>query len=248
MIEIGKLDRITSVIGERGTGKSYFAKWDAREFQRETGGFVVGHSPNGQIGADDDIAFHDDLKSLSKGIRRFPEMMHFLVSEKSGSAESTIDFADDLALALRKQAHERAGVRFNERRPSPSGLAAPPVLVVIDEGTHLKQKPERKSAGRKDEHRTQDLEELEKFLTSARHKHVALTWLIQAPTRRSWVFQEQSNRFRVFRYMHEWGLNAIRAAAVPQKYLEDIRTLPKQWFFLFDKDNPQGARFTTISE
>lgn len=223
MIPVGSLDRVTAIIGERGMGKSTLARLDAAEFQRALGGYVVGHSPNGQIGAHPSIAFHDDLKHLARGLRRHPEQQHFVTR---GAPEDVIDFADRLALGVRKRAFKRAHplLRWREDRPMPPGIAAPPVLVVIDEGVSMRRNPTQV-----------ELAELERFLTSARHKHVSITWLSQAPSARQWVLMEQANRLRVFRYVHEWGGNAIRASGIPKDVIPILRDLPRFSYYAKDK-------------
>ncbi len=231
-IEIGTLDRVTAILGERGMGKSTLAKMDAREFQRETGGYVIGHSPNGQIGAADDIAFYDSLEKLSRGLRKHPGKMHFLAK---GAAEPVIHYADSLALAIRRSAHRRQWKRFREHRPAPPGMMAPPVLVIIDEGASMKRHPNN-----------EELEHLERFLTSARHKHVALSWSIQAPSARQWVLLEQANRFRVFRYTHEWGANAIRAAGIPKEVVDELRDLPRFVYYHQDKADTGSGSFRVL--
>jgi hypothetical protein len=232
MVEIGALDRVTAVIGERGTGKSTWAARDARVFQRELGGFVIAHSPRGQIGAAADVAFHNTVKRAARGLKWDPGRIHVVTDD---SPEDVLEYARDLAYAVRKRAHRDAGKRFRDNRPAPKGLRAPPVLAIIDEGTYLKRGMTNT-----------EIEELQRFLTGARHEHVAVTMLIQAPNARSWTYQEQSSRFRVFRYMHEWGLNAIRAAAVPKEALESIRDQPKFQYFRLDKDAPERARFEKL--
>lgn len=232
--EIGTLDRVRVIIGERGTGKSTLAKIDAREFQREHGGYVIGHSPNGQIGESPDIEFHDDLRRLARGIRRHPEKMHFVVQ---GPAEDVIDYGERLAARVRKSAFERAHPfkRFREHRPAPPGLKAPPVLVVIDEGVSMKRHPSQ-----------DELAELERLLTSARHKHFALTWITQAPTARQWVLLEQASGLRAFRYTHEWGQNGIRAAGIPKDVAQGLRDLPRFSYFEIDKQTPEKARYRML--
>lgn len=234
MFPIGELDRVTAVIGERGTGKSTWAALDARVFQRETGGFVIAHSPRGQIGQAADVRMHNTVKRAARAMRREPGFIHVVTDD---APEDVIDYARDLAFASRKKAFRSAYPlrRFQANRPAPPGLRAPPVLAIIDEGTALRRGMSNA-----------EIEELQRFLTSARHEHVAVTLLSQAPTARSWTFQEQASRFRVFRYLHEWGLNAIRAAAVPQEHLQSIRDLPKFSYFRLDKDTPAHARFERL--
>lgn len=232
MIEVGKLDRVTAVIGERGVGKSTWAMLDARAFQRETGGVVLVHSPRGQVGRASDVRMHDTTAKAMKALRWDPGSIHVVTDD---SPESVVDATRDLALAFRRRAHKDAGEKFRENRPAPLGLKAPPALAIIDEGTHLKR---GMTNG--------EIEDLQKFLTSARHEHVAVTLLSQAPSARSWTYQEQASRFRVFRYMHEWGLNSIRAAAVPKDAIDRIRDLPKFKYFRLDKDAPDRARFELL--
>lgn len=234
MIEIGTLDRVTAVIGERGTGKSTWALLDARVFQRETGGFVVAHSPRGQVGRAPDVKMHNTVQKAARSMRWNPGLIHVVTDD---DPEDVVEYARALAIGSRKKAHRDANVRWRENRPAPPGLIAPPVLAVIDEGTALRR---GMSSG--------EIEELQRFLTSARHEHVAVTMLTQAPTARAWTFQEQASRFRVFRYLHEWGLNAIRAAAVPQEHLQAIRDLPKFQYFRLDKDAPKAARFERLPQ
>lgn len=232
MIAIGELDRVTAVVGERGTGKSTWASLDARVFQRETGGFVIAHSPRGQIGAAADVKFHNTVRRAARAMRWDPGRIHVVTDDPP---ELVIDYARDLAHGVRKKAHKDAGHRFRDNRPAPKGLKASPVLVIVDEGTHLKRGMSN-----------HEIEELQKFLTSARHEHIAVTMLTQAPNARAWVYQEQASRFRIFRYLHEWGLNAIRAAAIPQEFLQRIRDLEKFRYFRFDKDSPAMARFERL--
>lgn len=232
MIEIGTLDRVTAVIGERGTGKSTWAALDARVFQRETGGFVIAHSPRGQIGAAPDVKFHNTVRRAARGMKWDPGSIHVVTDD---APEDVLDFARDLAFASRKRAHRDAGKRWRDNRPAPPGLVAPPVLAIIDEGTALRRGMSNS-----------EIEELQRFLTSARHEHVAVTMLSQAPTARSWTFQEQASRFRIFRYIHEWGLNAIRAAAVPKEHLEAIRAQPRFSYFRLDKAAPERAHFEIL--
>jgi hypothetical protein len=242
--EIGSVDRITSVVGERGTGKSTYAIHDAREFRNATGAIVIGHSPNGQIGAQTDIVFHDSLRSLDTGKTRSPEKMHFIAS--GASPEEVIAFGRSLSLIMRRAAVTNAGHRFQPNRPAPPGIFARPVLIVVDEGTHLAKRVQFASRTAALEAKRDSDEEMEQFLTSARHEHIAFTMLIQAPTRRSWIFQEQSNRFRVFRYTHEWGSNALRAAGIPKEELDSVRSLERFHYLAWDKESPTDYRWGKV--
>lgn len=243
MIPVGSLDRITTIIGERGMGKSTYALLDARSFQRETGGFVLAHSPNGQIGAHPDVVFYDSVAKLVRGLKKAPGKIHVVAG---GPPEELIRFGESMALAIRKRAHERLRAqransggellpRFRADRPAPKGMLARPVLVVIDEGVAMKRRPG-----------DLDLADLERMLTSARHNHFAVTWSSQAPTARQWVLLEQSNRLRVFRYTHEYGANALRAAGISKDVVPVLRDLPRFAFYRFDKQAPENAGFEML--
>jgi hypothetical protein len=234
VIELGTLDRITVVVGERGVGKSTLTRRDSRAFQLEMGGLVIGHSPNGQIGAAPFISFADSMRELERGLRRKPEQQWILTT---GEPEELLDYASALSLALRKRAHQRVDVRFKPTRPPPPGLDATPLLVVIDEGAHLKRHPTN-----------EEVERLEHFLVGARHAHVALTYSIQAPTKRAWILMEQASRFRVFRYSHEYGQNALRAAGLPQEVTEELGSLPNYMYWHQDKAEPGRGRFVTLEK
>lgn len=242
MIEIGTLDRITVMVGEKGVGKSTLAKRDSEDFQRETGGLVIGHSPNGQIGYGDRIAFASTMRELEKGIRRRPDLQWFLTR---GDPQEVIDYGTALSLALRKRAHDRVNatrplfdrIRWREDRPPPFPIDATPVLVVVDEGTSMRRHPT-----------DSEIEALEQLLTSTRHKHLALTFLTQAPTKRLWVTMEQATRFRLFRYTHQWGGNAIRAAGVPQAVVEELPTLPNFVYYASEKIDPHSGRWERLSK
>lgn len=236
MIPIGSLDWIETIVGERGMGKSTLAILEARDFQRQTGGYVIGHSPNGQIGQVKDVKFYDKMEGwfgLQRGLKRHPELMHFLTT---GNAEQLLDFADRLSFSVRKSAHRREGVRFREHRPAPKGLLAPPVLAVIDEGTSLKRNPSN-----------DEIERLERLLVNARHKHLGLIWSTQAPNSRQWLLLEQSSKIRLFRYSHEWGANGLRAAGIDKDVaLRDIKELDRFQYFAKDKANLDEGEFRSL--
>ena len=243
MIPVGSLDRITVIVGERGMGKSTFlSKVDIPDFRHETGGYVIGHSTNGQIGAAPNIVFHDDLKRLSRGLRKEPGKAHFVAR---GKPEDVLRYALAMSESIRKRAHERfrasefrAGrlvPKFRPDRPAPKGLMAPPVLVVIDEGMAMRRNPTQA-----------ELQELEELLTSARHNHVAVTWSSQSPSLRQWVLLEQANRQRVFRYVHEYGANALRAGGVHKDVIPALRELPQFTYYAYDKRTPHAAGFHAL--
>ena len=242
MVEIGRLDRITAVIGERGMGKSTLLKMDTRAFQREAGGYVIGHSPRGQIGADLDITFYDRMdgwRGLERGLFRHPERIHILTQ---GPVEQMFEFSERLSLAIRKRAwqdrrdeldrHGWNGIArtggFNPSRPAIKGTMAPPVLLLVDEGTSMKRHPSN-----------EEIERLERFLVNARHNHIGFTWSIQSPTNRQWVILEQANRFRIFRYTHQYGATGLMAAGIPKEVAYTVHDLPAFSYYRHDK-GPEG--------
>ena len=223
MIEIGSLDRLTSVIGLRGMGKSTWLVGDAIAAQRDLGAIVLGHSPGARLpsrlpdGTDARIVYHSDLRSIERGLRRRDgtAQMHVLAA---GEVDDLIGYARALSRAMRRRAVTAAGYRYRDDRPTPDGVKATPIHVMVDEGSALRDWP-RKSAQQRD---------WQIFLTGLRHEHMSLTWSIQSPTMRSWVLLEQSNRVVVFRYLHRWGLDALQATGmVPRDDLPRIRTLPQ---------------------
>lgn len=236
MIEVGTLDRVTIVLGERGMGKSTLIKHDFDAFRAETGGLIIGHSRNGQIGTEPDIVFHDDVERLQRGLRRHPAKIHLVTK---GPAEPVLAYAEALSLAIRKRAWKRAHPLrpFNPHRPLDAGTLATPVMVLIDEGVAMKRHPSN-----------EEMQRLEEMLTSARHMHLAVTWSIQTPTARQWILMEQGNRFRVFRYVHEWGGNALRAAGIPKEAVEEIRELPRFVYYHRDKFDPRTAGFRVVKK
>jgi len=243
MMELESADYVSSIIGERGTGKSTRAIYQARNLRRQMGSYIIGHSPAGAIGHWPDVMFHDSLKSLENGLAKKPMFMHFIAS--GPSPEEVMQFGRAMALEIRKRAIKDAGFKFQANRPPPPGVFAPPVHIVIDEGTHLEKNPQHrdKTPGK---FRLVTDAQLEQFLTNLRHEHVTMSWLIQAPTRRNWVYMEQANRFNVFRYVHEWGHNAIRAAGIPKEVIAQIKALPDFRYYSWDKDDPNGGKFVTL--
>lgn len=241
MIEIGSLDRITVMVGEKGVGKSTLAKQDAADFQRDAGALVIGHSPNGQIGYGPEIEFASSMRELEKGIRRRPEKQWFMTG---GDPQEVIDYGVALSTALRKKAHGRTNdrlpflqrKRWREDRPPPFPIDATPVLVVIDEGTSMRRHPT-----------DEEIQGMEQLLTSTRHKHLAMTFLTQAPTKRLWLIMEQATRFRLFRYSHQWGGNAIRASGIPQAVVEKLPTLPNFTYYASEKIDPESGRWERLS-
>jgi hypothetical protein len=225
MIEIGTLDDVVSVFGAKKTGKSTWALREARRFQLATGGYVIGHSPNGQIGRASDVEFSRDVETLARRLARHPEKIHVVTT---GAPEDVLDYGRAMARALRERAVKKAGHwRFDPHSPAPPGVMAPPVLVIYDEGIAMQENPSREESM-----------EFQRFLTSTRHEHMAFMFLNQAPSKRAWMIAEQSRRVIMFRYLHEWGANSIRAAGIPQETVLKLKTLPRFEYLYFDADKP----------
>lgn len=224
MIPIGELDDVVSAFGAKKTGKSTWVLREARLFQRTTGGYVVGHSPNGQIGSAPDVVFSRDTRELTARLHRDPGKIHIVTT---GAPEEVLAYARSLARAIRKKAVKKAGHRFDPDRPAPAGVLAAPVLVIYDEGIAMADVVSR-----------EDSMDFQKFLTSTRHEHMAFYFLNQAPSKRAWMISEQSRRVILFRYLHEWGANSIRAAGFPQDVVMSARELPRFQYYVFDTDKP----------
>lgn len=225
------VDRLVALLGAKGFGKSWHLVEDSIQFRSEYGGYTIAHSPTARLPerlgtVDARITWHDSIRSLEggRGISRNPDRLHVVVG---GDPEPVIEYARNLATAIRRRAVERAGYIWNPKRPIPQDpndaskkISAPPVYIGIDEGTALRQLPKG----------SDELREWQVFLTGLRHEHIALTWAIQSPSARNWILLEQASEVRAFRYQHEWGLNAVRARA-PHLFsadeLEAIATLPK---------------------
>ncbi len=232
MIELGQYNEVVAVFGEKGTGKSTWLKRFAREFLRRTGGFVIGHSPKGQIGADKDVIFADSIKELDANLQRYPSRLHFVTV---GRPEDVIEYGRAMSRRLRERAVKHGpgrtgfaklfGRKFHPNRPAPPGTPCPPVLILIDEGIEMQEAPTREEAT-----------QLQTFLTAARHEHVGFVFSIQAPSKRAWMITEQARVVVCFRYMHEWGFNSIRAGGVPMHVIERVKALPRFEYLYFDKD------------
>jgi len=232
VVEIGKLDEIHTVIGARGSGKSTFMVELSMELRATIGGYYIGHSPEAWLpttlpdGTQVPIHFFESMKALERGVRANPGDINIKVGD---NPDEVIEYAEAIAGSAVKRAVEKTNHRFKKSQPIPSGVLASPTIIIIDEGLYLR------SAGKHSKY--QDREAFEKFLVTARHRHIGLIWGIQKPTGRIWSLLEQSTKIHTFHYNHEYGLNALRAAGVPKDRLEEIAELPHYEHLTFDQWN-----------
>jgi len=246
---VGEVSILECFLGNRGMGKSTYQAVRAWEAQREYGSaYVIGHSlgmrmperlPASYYGGPTlPIRYHHTIKSLDAGLRKRPSDWHILAPpsgaearasgvdpDERDTADGLLKYAEDLSLAVRKQAWwrehpwaltlPRRGVRY-------LGLQAPPVIVVIDEGVAVQA---AKSGADKRADKRHDW--FAEYLFGLRHNHIALFYAIQNPSARTWKLIEQSTAIHCFKLKHEWALNEVRAAGASPQEIEQIARLEK---------------------
>lgn len=237
---VGEFNHLEASVGARGMGKTTWQEHRAWTLQRQSGGYVIGHSLGARLtrklpdelgGALLPIVYYTTLDKLERGLRRHPAKWHILApplavdgnevsaSQALATADELLKFATRLSNAVRKAAWNKV-YPFKVWGPNVEykGVHAPPVIVIIDEGIAID------SAGpsRKDENKW-----FLQFLYSLRHYHIALLYAIQDSTARSWRVLEQATRIFVFAIRHEWALNCMRAAGATLEEKEQIKRLRK---------------------
>jgi hypothetical protein len=234
--EIGTWNHLEAAIGARGMGKSTWQCHRALELQRRSGAYVIGHSLGARLpqrlpkelgGQELPVTYHTTITKLERGLRTRPERWHVLAPALSDKGEHTdLDTADGLlqfsvrlSTQIRKAAWNRAHpLRFWGPNVSYTGVHAPPVIVIVDEGIAVESAgPSRKDANRW----------FLEFLYSLRHMHIALMYAIQDGSARSWRILEQSTKIYVFAIRHQWALECMRAAGASDEEVERIRHLGK---------------------
>ena len=237
---VGEFNHLEASVGARGMGKTTWQLHRAYRLQRESGGYVIGHSLGARLtkqlpselgGAVLPIKYHTTLRSLERGLRWHPAQWHILApplsadgnqvnaQEALATADTLLQFAVRLSTAIRKNAWKK----LHPLKPwgpnvDMTGVRCPPVIVIIDEGIAIE------SAGptRKEENRW-----FLQFLYSLRHYHIALLYAIQDGSARSWRVLEQATRIFIFAVRHEWALQCYRAAGASKEEIEEIRHLRK---------------------
>jgi hypothetical protein len=223
-IPIGTFNHVEVVIGLRGYGKSTYCVDRALELQRESGGYVIGHSLGARLpkelpdGTKVPIHYYENLDKLSRGLKRHPQEMHILAT---GDADVLLRFARDLSSALRKRAWRR--VHGIIRRWSPmsnmDSIRCRPIIVVFDESVALTMNLGKAGA------RGEDNKYFKEAIYSARHEHIAYLFQIQDMNALGPSLQTQATNYIVFHTEHQWSLNAIRGAGATPEQIAEIPNL-----------------------
>jgi len=238
--EVGTFNNLEASVGARGMGKTTWQLARAHQLQRESGGYVIGHSLGARLttklpkelgGHELPIKYHTTLASLERGLRNSPGKWHILApplaadgnavsaGEALATADALLQFSARLSTSIRKNAWKRRNpLRFWNSNVSMEGVRCPPVIVLIDEGIAI----ESAGISRKEENRW-----FLQFLYSLRHYHIALLYAIQDGSARSWRVLEQATRIFVFKIRHEWALQCMRAAGATKEEIDEIRNLEK---------------------
>lgn len=240
---VGEVNMLEAFIGARGHGKSTYQCVRAYEASREWGSaYVIGHSFGQRLpeklpdvyyrGPRLPIVYHPSLDKLNRGLHKDPSKWHILAPPSGAearaagvdmhardTADDLLQYAEDLSLAIRKQAWWRANPwrLYMPRSVRFLGLQAPPVIVLIDEGVAVAA-----AKGGADKRADTRHDWFQEYLFSLRHNHIALFYAIQNPSSRSWKLLEQATALHCFKLQHEWALNEIRAAggATPEEIAE----------------------------
>ena len=237
---IGDVDDLEVLLGQRGTGKTTYMEFRARQLQRKYGGaYVIGHSLGRRLakklppelgGHDLPIAYYPTIKKLAEGLRSHPERWHILAPpteleapagyydrNERETADDLIAFGVRLSTSLRLRAYKKAHPLSFARDISKldlTGLPCTPIILLVDEGVAVEGAGKSQT---KEEQRA-----FKEWLFSLRHLHTALLWSIQDPTARGWNIMGQATWIRVFHVQHEYALQAIRAAGADEDQLDAI--------------------------
>jgi hypothetical protein len=213
-VPIGEFNHDEIAYGKRGFGKSWKLLERMEELNNEAGGaYKIGHSPEMRFPAEAtsiQIRYHEKISSLDSWLRREPDDFHVWVSEE---ADPIIEYAKDLGKALKKRA-----MGFWNTRGTPLGKKATPVILVVDELAFLSgAKGSAQGSGKNDWFR--------RFLISLRHNHVAFLGGIQDANAISYILGSLADTLWCYRTTHEWALQSLRAAGLPQEKVERLKTL-----------------------
>lgn len=243
--QIGTVDGLEVYLGARGSGKSVSMCARAEELRREYGGaYIIGHSIGQRLparlppGVGDGgvlpVSYHRSIDQLDRAIRRYPERWHViappLVDEDAhpdlprSSADDLIRYAVRLSKAIRDRAwqaaHPLRGLLGVPQRAQYTGLPAPPVIVLIDEGVAVAGA----AGGMRGKGEGTDW--FREVLISLRHLHVVILYCAQGATMRSWHLLEQATAIHVYQTRHQYALSALGAAGATPEELERIQALP----------------------
>lgn len=212
-IPIGEWNHAEIAIGKRGYGKSTRLMERMDELNDEAGGaYKIGYSPEPRFPTNSTrfrIHYHEDIKSLERQLRRYPDDFHVLVGAE---ADPVVRFAESLGKSIKRKA-----LGYWNRRGTALGKKAVPVILVVDEMMMLSGARGSASGGN-------NTIWFRQFLISLRHLHIAFLGGIQDSNSVSYVNASLATRIWCFRTTHEWALNSMRAAGLPKEKLE---ALPK---------------------
>lgn len=228
-VPIGEWNHVEVVIGLRGFGKSTYCVDRARELQRESGAYVIGHSLGARLpkrlpdGSQVPINYYETIEKLERGLKRRPDEMHILAD---GHADAVLRFARDLSIAMRKRAWRRKyGILPTSlwkkwtRMSDMDGIVMRPIIVIFDESVALTMNLSK--AGSKND----DAIEFREAIYSTRHEHIAYFFQIQDMNALGPALQTQATNYIVFHTEHQWSLNAIRAAGATPEQVAEIPNL-----------------------
>lgn len=223
-LPIGTWNHVEVVIGLRGFGKSTYCVDRARELQRESGAYVIGHSLGARLptelpdGSKVDIVYYETIDKLDAGLKRRPEMMHVLAT---GDADILLRYARDLSIALRQRAwrREKGFLRRWSPMSNMDGIKCRPIVVVFDESVALTMNLGKSGA------RNEDNRYFKEAVYSARHEHIAYMFQIQDPTALGPALQTQATNYIVFHTEHQWSINAFNAMGATDEQLREIPLL-----------------------
>lgn len=236
---VGDFNVLEASIGQRGMGKSTHQALRALELQRATGAYVIGHSlgrrlpeqlPREMGGAQLPIEYHSTIEKLDQALRRRPHKWHVLspkLPEEGGppdppTADDLMHYSMRLSKAIRDEAwlkeHPLRRLTGVPDQAKFTGLRAPPIVLILDEGIAVDAASTGESATGKNKW-------FLSYVYSLRHNHIALLYAIQEPTSRSWRVLESATVIHCFRLRHEWAINAMRAAGADPDQATLLRRL-----------------------
>ncbi len=240
----GTVDGLEIFLGARGSGKSVAACGRARELAAEFGGaYIIGHSigqrmpatlPASLGGGTLPITYHRSVAELYRGLRSKPERWHIVAPPLEdedkrpelarSSADDVFRFAVRFSQSIRDQAwidaHPLRGAFGVPAKATYTGLRAPPIIVVIDEGVAVAGA----SGGARGKGESTDW--FREVLISLRHLHVVVLYCAQGATMKSWHLLEQATAIHVYQTTHQYALTALQAAGATTEELAEIRRLP----------------------
>lgn len=204
----GEWNHTELAIGKKGYGKTTRLMERMDELNDEAGGaYKIGYSPEMRFPPGSTrfrIRTYQDIRSLERGLRRYPDDFHVLVGEE---ADPVVKFAKELGHAIKR----RTLGPFN-RNGNALGKRAVPIILVVDEMMMMSGASGSAQGGN-------STKWFRRFLISLRHAHVAFLGGIQDSNAMSYIVSSLADRLWCFRVSHEWALNSMRASGLPKDKL-----------------------------